>query len=169
MKIRIAALTMALSLLVLASRTSLPLSAQEPARTKIDVPRDEVDKILLEAKEDKEGATGRLKEKIKELDKQHDDLVYGLINLRMRLKRTVDGLAELEAGRKSDAKRAGSDADASTQQSKQEVFRPVPAPKTPRERDEILKKYADQAALASKLDAEASYIMKSLTKELRDK
>ena len=54
-------------------RTLHPLSAQEPLRTKVGVPRDDIDKILLEeAKQDKRRAIGQLKEKIKELDPLHN-------------------------------------------------------------------------------------------------
>jgi TolA-binding protein len=171
MGIRIAVcLTLALALLGLTATTSPPLSAQETSRTKIDVPRDDLDKILLEeAKRDRGRAIDHLKEKIRELEKEHDDLVYQLINLRTKLKRAVDGLAELDPVRGADTDRAGSAEEGTTQPSKENVLRPRPSPTTPRERDELLKKYADQAALAARLDAESTYMIKYLRKEIREK
>ena len=100
----------ALALVLLAPHltTSHPVSAQEPLRTKVDVPRDDIDKILLEeAKQDKRRAIGQLKEKIKELDRKHDDLIYELINLRTKLKRAVDGLGELDPGQASECAESG--------------------------------------------------------------
>jgi hypothetical protein len=171
MRIRVTAcLTLALVLLAPYSTTSHPQSlyAQAPLRTKVDVPRDDIDKILLEeAKQDKPRAIGQLKEKIKELDRKHDDLVYELINLRTKLKRAVDGLGELDPGQASDTRRVRSDEGAATQRSKDNHIRPVPSPKTARERDEALKKFEDQAALAAKLEAESSYMVMQLRKTVQ--
>lgn len=164
MGIRLAACaTLALALLAVASTTSLPSPAQEAPRAKIDLPRDDIDKILLEeAKRDKGRAIGQLKEKIRELDREHDHLVYELINLRTKLKRAVGGLAELDPGRAPDGRRVRADGGGTAQRSKDDHLRPMPSPKTARERDEALKKFEDQAALAAELGAEASYMVKRL-------
>jgi hypothetical protein len=155
--------TLALALLALAVTSSHRLPAQEAPRTKIDLPRDDVDKIVLEeAKRDKGRAIVHLKEKIQELDRQHDQLVYELINLRAKLKRAVGGLAELDPGQVPEARRVRADVGGTAQRSKDAPLRPMPSPRTARERDEALKKYEDQAALAAELGGESSQIVKHL-------
>lgn len=171
MGIRLAACaTLALALLALALTTSHRLPAQEAPRAKVDLPRDDVDKILLEeARRDKGRAIGHLKEKIRELDREHEDLVYELINLRARLRRAIGGLAELDPSQAPEAHRIRADAGGTAQRSKDEHLRPMPSPKTARERDEALKKFEDQAALAAELGAEASYMVKHLREGLRER
>lgn len=169
MGIRLAACAaLALALLALAAITSHPLPAQEGPRSKIDLPRDEIDKILLEeAKRDRGRAIGHLKETIRQLDRQHDHLVYELINLRRKLKRAVGGLADLDPGPAPEAARGRGDAGGVARGSKDGPLRPMSIPKTARERDEALKKYEDQAALAAELGAEASQMVKHLREGLQ--
>jgi hypothetical protein len=169
MGIRLAVcIALALAVLTLAATTSRPLPAQETPRAKIDLPRDEIDKIVLEeAKRDKGSALAHLKEKIRELDREHDHLVYELINLRAKLKRAAGGLAGLDPGRAPDARRARADAGGTAPRSKGDHFRPMPSPKTARERDEVLKKFEDQATLAAELGAESSHIIQHLREGLQ--
>ena len=125
--------------------------------------------MLDEAKQDKRSAIGHLKEKIKELDRKHDDLVYELINLRTKLKRAVDGMAKLDPGQASDTGRVRSDEGDTTQRSKDVHLRPMPSPKTARERDEVLKKFEDQASLAAELGAESTHMIKHLREGMQRK
>jgi len=169
MGIRLTAyVTLALALLAPALMTSHSLPAQESPRAKIDLPRDDIDKILLEeAKRDKHRAIGHLKEKIQELGRKHDDLVYELINLRTKLKRAVGGLAGLAPGPVPGARRGRADEVGTAQRSKDGRLRPMPSPKTARERDEVLKKFEDQAALAAELGAESSHIINHLREDIQ--
>jgi len=132
------------------------------AAPKAERARDDVDKILEEAKENKDAALEHMEVKVKELVKKQDDLLQELINARAKLKRAVNGLQQLESGRKVD--RAGTDRreDGSTIQGKKQVVRPLPRPKNARERAEILGRLEAEAALVSDLHSELESLIKDM-------
>jgi hypothetical protein len=162
MRIRIAISgVLALATLGWASTASLGQPPREAA-PKAERARDDVDKILEEAKENKDAALGHMGDKVKELAKKQDDLLYELINARAKLKRAVNGLQQLESGRGVDRDAADRREDGSAVQGKKQVIRPRPRPKDAREKAEILGRLEAEAALVSELRSELESLIKEL-------
>src|SRR4051794_40104951 len=86
----------AVVLLGLTSMASQGQPDQETSKAKLAPPRDDVDKILEEAHQNKTKSIVDMKSKIAEISKRHDELLYELVNARAKLKRAVQGLQELE-------------------------------------------------------------------------
>jgi hypothetical protein len=152
---------LALASLGWAATVSLAQPARE-ATPKAERARDDVDKILDEAKENKDVALEHMKAKVEELAKKQDDLLYELINARAKLKRAADGVRQIESGRSGDRPSPERRVEGPTVQGKKPAIRPRPRPKDARERAEILGRLEAEAALVSELHSELISLIKDV-------
>jgi len=159
----VASIVVALVLLGMTSMASQGQPDQETPKAKLAPPRDEIDKILEESKQNKTRAIDDIKKKVNEISKKHDDLLYELINARAKLRRAVQGLQELDPDQEIVPDKTEKYEDNSATAKKRHVLRPRPRPKDAREKAEILQRLEAEASLVSELHSELEYMIKYVT------